>query len=423
MLDKNDNAVRAHLLEGSFGLERESLRITSEGRIAHTPHPFPGNERIVRDFCENQTEINTGVHSSAAAAVAELREVNAEIYRGLAALPEPEYLWPFSNPPFIADEADIPTAQFDGDISSKTAYREYLAARYGRYLMALCGIHVNFSFSPALIEAAAAAAHEVDLRRYRDKLYLHVAEQAVKWGWLLTPLTAASPLLDGSFLERGRKEREDFVGMASVRCSELGYWNHFAPYNDFTSVRAYADHIRAYVNDGFIAAPTELYYPIRLKPRGRNNLTTLVAEGVDHIEIRSVDLNPLEAGLVDVRDVEFVHLFLVWCASEPAAKLLVRDQFQAVKNFKSAARYDLASARIALPDGSCKSLQRAGIEALSTIRAYFDGFPSEVTDVIDFELDKYIHPEHRYAPQVRARFSGVFADKGLAFAKELAEHV
>lgn len=87
MLDKNDNAVRAHLLEGSFGLERESLRITSEGRIAHTPHPFPGNERIVRDFCENQTEINTGVHSSAAAAVAELRE--ALVRRFIAPLARP----------------------------------------------------------------------------------------------------------------------------------------------------------------------------------------------------------------------------------------------------------------------------------------------------------------------------------------------
>lgn len=420
MLDINDDKTRAHLLEGNFGLEREALRITAEGRIAHTPHPFPGDNHIVRDFCENQTEINTGVHGSATEAVAELEALDAKLRRGLAALKEPEYLWPFSNPPFIESEADIPTAQFEGDISSKTAYREYLAGRYGRYLMTLCGIHVNFSFSPALVAAGAEAAGEADLRRYGDKLYLHVAEQAVKWGWVLTPLTAASPLLDGSFLERGRSGREDFIGMASVRCSDLGYWNHFVPDNDFSSVRAYADRIRAYVQDGMIVAPSELYYPIRLKPRGRNNLTTLVAEGIDHIELRSVDLNPLRRGLVDVRDVEFAHLLLVWCACQSPAKLQKKDQFQAVKNFKNAARYDLESSRIAMPDGSCKSLRRAGIELLVTMRAFFGGISAASVEIVDFELDKFVNPQHRYAPAVRERFGSVFAEKGLQWAKEIA---
>ena len=77
-LDVRDPALRPLAFDGNFGLEREALRVTEEGRMAHTPHPFPADHpRIVRDFCENQTEINTGVHPTAEAAVAELKEIDA----------------------------------------------------------------------------------------------------------------------------------------------------------------------------------------------------------------------------------------------------------------------------------------------------------------------------------------------------------
>ncbi|MBR4326696.1 MAG: hypothetical protein IKP73_14345, partial [Bacteroidales bacterium] len=54
------------LLTGNFGLERETLRVTEDGRLSHTDHPFDADDsHIVRDFCENQVEINTGIHSDA----------------------------------------------------------------------------------------------------------------------------------------------------------------------------------------------------------------------------------------------------------------------------------------------------------------------------------------------------------------------
>ena len=41
MFHLEDERVRALLLTGSFGLEKESLRITPRGRMAPTPHPLP----------------------------------------------------------------------------------------------------------------------------------------------------------------------------------------------------------------------------------------------------------------------------------------------------------------------------------------------------------------------------------------------
>ena len=328
--------------------------------MAQTPHPFPPDHpRIVRDFCENQTEINTGVHPTAEEAVAELAAVNQMLIKYISG--SGESLWTNSNPPSIADEDEIVPARFTGPLSGKSAYRAYLAGKYGKRLMAYCGIHVNFSFGERLVSAAG-----VD----RDELYLHVAAQCVKWGWAIVALTAASPA--GQY--------------ASVRCSEKGYWNRFVPILDFSSAKAYAKSIARYVQDGLLAAPSELYYPIRLKPRGLNNLLTLAERGIDHIEIRCVDLNPLTGGLVDVRDVEFVHLFMLWCAAQARETLSAENQAESVAAFAAAARIDFDWT----PVGGL-------LERMDEFFAASAGWPASIRRTLAYQAEKVYSPERRYA--------------------------
>ena len=88
--------------------------------LSQTAHPFPGDAHIVRDFSENQIEINTGVNESIEAAIKELEGHTRRIQEKLKTLPEPELLWPFSNPPYIGGEKDVPIAQFDGKDAHKT---------------------------------------------------------------------------------------------------------------------------------------------------------------------------------------------------------------------------------------------------------------------------------------------------------------
>ena len=84
MLHIQDADVRRLLLKGNFGLEKESLRVDENGFLAHTKHPFPDDDHIVRDFCENQTEINTSVTHSAAEAVQALAGYDRQIQKVLA---------------------------------------------------------------------------------------------------------------------------------------------------------------------------------------------------------------------------------------------------------------------------------------------------------------------------------------------------
>ena len=413
--------IKKLLLKGNFGLERESLRVDEDGFLAHTSDPFPRDKHIVRDFCENQVEINTPVMKSAAEAVQALAEYDRKIQRTLKHLPKREYLWPFSNPPYIRNEEDIPVARFFGEQAEKTEYGEYLSDRYGRYKMALSGIHVNYSFDETLVREDFALSGEPDLTEYRNQLYVVLAEKAAAYGWLLVAVTAASPLLDSSFVEKGKFDTDTFNGLASTRCSELGYWNYFAPIFDYSNIRAYADSIQRYVDDGLLRFPTELYYPVRLKPRGVNNLNTLREQGVDHIELRMFDLNPLAPSGIEERDLIFAQLFLVWLASTPREVLSTKAQVQAVQNFKNAAHYDLKTVKIVPPNGEVCSVTDAALHVLDRMEAFYKDFPDSVQAVLAFEREKFIDGDNRYAWQIRRAFDGGFVRKGMELARQRQE--
>ncbi|MCD8314416.1 MAG: hypothetical protein LUD44_02070 [Firmicutes bacterium] len=421
MLHIDTPELRKLLLSGNFGLEKEGLRVDENGFMAHTRHPFPGNKHIVRDFCENQTEINTPVCVGYHAAVESLKEYTREIHRTLASLETGEYLWPFSNPSYIRNEDDIPVAQFSGVESSKTSYRDYLSHRYGRYKMALSGIHVNYSFNEELLRADFQRSGFESFTEYKNDLYLMLARRVVAYGWILVSITAASPLLDSSYVEKNVFDGDVFQGLASVRCSELGYWNAFVPIFDYSNITSYTESIRRYVRDGWLMAPTELYYPVRLKPVGLNRLETLEANGVDHIELRMFDLNPLVYAGVEEKDAAFAELLLGWLAASPDQPVSEKDQIQAGQNFKNAAHYDLKTVNLVTPAGEFFSIAHAARNLIGFMRDFYCDYPSEVIGILDFEEAKFIDAENRYAWKIRKEFSGGFAKKGIELAKRRRE--
>lgn len=414
MLDTENISVRELLLAGNFGLEKEMLRITPDGHLAHTPHPFRQDEEcITRDFCENQIEINTPVFKSARGVVENLRQLTERVRQGLD---EGERLWPFSNPPYIRNEEDIPVAQFNGSMKDKTFYRNHLAQRYGKYMMTLSGIHFNYSFSGDLLrrnyEALTGTHIERGMedrayREYESHIYLDLAEKLVAYGWIMTTLTAASPLMDSSYPNAP-------TDCASVRCSDCGYWNTFIPVLNYRSVQGYADSIRAYVDHGDIMAPSEFYYPIRLKPKGDNTLERLRNNGINHIELRMIDLNPLKDEGIEQQDVEFAQLLLVWLAATPSIRLSREQQETAVENYKHAAAFDLTHTTIQPLTGPRCPLGQATYNILGLMKDFFRSMGmSHALSIIAFQERKVTEPEkYRYADIIKRRFSPNFVEQG-----------
>ena len=471
MLHLENPEIRSLLLQGKFGLEKEGLRVLADASMAHTPHPLNGVSHVSMDFSENQTEINTSTEPSAEGAVEALEGYECWLQRIVSSLPVREYIWPFSNPPYLAGEEDIPIAQFTGELVSKTAYREYLSGRYGRYKMTFSGIHVNYSFSEELLREEFTCRGVGRFRSFRDSFYLELAEKCAAYGWILVILTAASPIIDASFFEAGLREKQPserkglpaekgfsagkgasagrepsaerdpsagknpgaiggrdlFTGMASIRCSELGYWNAFPPVFDYSNIQRYSDSIRSYVNAGLLYAASELYYPVRLKPKGEYSLEGL-KEGVDHLELRMFDINPFTRSGLDVRDVQFAQLFLIWLASIPRRYLSPLDQVLAVQNFQNAAHYDLRTVKIVMPelrDEAAASAEGAALYLLDRMRDFYLGIREDIPDwvprVLEFERKKIVHPETRYAARAREQFSGTFLEKGMERAVSLQE--
>lgn len=421
MLHIEDDGVKKLLLTGEFGLEKENLRVLDTGNFSHAPHPFAGEKHIVKDFCENQMEINTPVYKSAEEAVAALHTYNKKAAEKLSSMPKPEYMWLFSNPPYIKNEEDIPIAEFGTGHEDKVKYREYLAAKYGKYKMTLCGIHVNYSFGEELLALDFKKSGEPDYTTYKNRLYLDAAQQMALYGWLLVAVTAASPVADGSYVEKKEFDRDEFLGMASVRCSELGYWNSFSPFFDYSDIEHYVDSIESYVKDGVLWAPSELYYPIRLKPPGENSLERMKQHGVNHIELRMFDLNPLCEEGVNVKDILFARLMLVWLVSTPKPPFSRKEQMQAVQNFKNAAHFDLKTVTITAVNGENYPVAEYAMTVINSMKEFYRTLQIDVSEILDFEYSKFEDAHNRYAWQVREQYGNGFVKKALALAKERQE--
>ena len=61
LFDLDNTTIKEYIRQAEFGIERENLRVNSDGTLAQTPHPFTEHKNIDRDFCENQVEIISDV--------------------------------------------------------------------------------------------------------------------------------------------------------------------------------------------------------------------------------------------------------------------------------------------------------------------------------------------------------------------------
>ena len=411
--------LREHLYSGSFGLERETLRVDRKGRLSQIAHPFGDEAHISRDFCENQVEIITPPTDSPHNAVESLHALHRKAAAKLLSLPTgQEVLWPFSNPPFITGEDEIPIADFRGGQSEKTVYREYLARKYGKKKMLFCGIHCNFSFHESLLQAGFEESGMKTFRAYKDAVYLTLAQRLLEYGWLIVWLTAASPVSDPSLFEKGI----DGSRYASPRCGDVGYWNDFVPVLNYASIEQYTESIWRYIKEGSIVSPSELYYPIRLKPKGENRLDHLRLNGVNHIELRMLDVNPLTSVGIFEEDIAFIQLLILWLMSLEGSELDEESQKNAVNNIKNAALYD--EERIFIENNGEKTpIREAAAKVLRDMRDLFLSVDAqeEVFALLDYQQKKTEDAHNRYAVKIREQYGENYTAKGLALAKKYAE--
>lgn len=327
---------KALLQKADWGIEREAQRVMPTGELALTDHPpaFGNkltNPRITTDFAESQLELITPPFASIEEMYAELARLHDEVE---SVLPS-ELLWPFSMPPRLPSEDLIPIAKYDDSPEGRAnaEYREGLAARYGKKMQMISGLHVNFSFAPEFISyIAAKLGREEERQLVQNDMYFALARNFLRYRWLLIYLFGASPTADTTYHSVIFEELDE-VGQCfpncypnvtpfeeyatSLRVSRYGYSN--AGRRDVSvSFDNLQEHIRTFREQlkQTIHNEREFYSSIRLKPhvdKDKTYLDALEKLGVRYAEIRLLDLNPFVREGVDLQQLRMLHVFLIWC--------------------------------------------------------------------------------------------------------------
>ena len=312
------------ILAGNFGIEWESLRVHSDGNLSLTPHPEVFGDKftnplVTTDFSESQIEIITPAMGSIDEAFG-VFSLLADVVN--ASLPEDEYLWFQSIPCILPDQDRIPIAQYSGDGEKSQKYREELAKKYGLKKQMISGVHFNFSFGDeALRKLYGMTDMNESFRYFRDEVYLKVARNYLRYCWLIIYLTGCSVGCHRTFTRDCIRlmNSEDAAGSyystegPSFRNASCGYKNLKELYPSYESVEEFTGDVQSFIDGGDLSEAKELYTQIRLKPKDPSDvLKSLKDDGIEYVEIRTLDINPFyKCGLVS-QDMKFLNLFLIY---------------------------------------------------------------------------------------------------------------
>ena len=345
-----DSDAAATLAGIRRGIEKESLRITTDGTLAQTPHPKAlgsalTHPYITTDYSEALLEFITPATTEVHKPLAFLEQLHRYVYSHIG----DEVLWVNSMPCMISNDSDVPVAQYGSSNVGrmKTIYREGLGHRYGRKMQTIAGIHYNFSYPEEFWKLNQLLEKDTaPLQTYISRRYFDLTRNFQRYSWLLVYLFGASPALCKSFLA-GREHQLDTFDhtlfkpkATSLRMSDLGYQNNAQSslaisYNNLdeyveTLTHAIKTPETAYekmgvmdaagnyqqLNANILQIENEYYSSIRPKrtiSKGERPTTALQKRGVEYIEIRALDLNPFEPVGINQQEIRFLDLFATYC--------------------------------------------------------------------------------------------------------------
>ncbi|MEZ5569606.1 MAG: glutamate--cysteine ligase [Halioglobus sp.] len=335
------------------GIEKESLRITGQGKLAQTPHPHVlgsplTHSSITTDYSEALLEfitpVNTGINDS----LRKLEDIHSFVYQQL----DEELLWATSMPCIVSGDEGIPVARYGSSniARMKTVYRYGLGHRYGRLMQAIAGIHYNWSMPDAFWDHAWQKEGGRGTRAdYITSRYLGLIRNFRRYSWLLIYLFGASPAVCSSFL-KGRDNHGlsafDEQGRSlylphgtALRMGGLGYNSEaqkglnicynsldnyvetlcsaiLQPHAPYAHIPTGQNGDYQQLSDSLLQIENEFYSPIRPKrvaSSGETALNALVRGGIEYIEVRCIDVNPFTPVGLDAQQIRFLDTFLLYC--------------------------------------------------------------------------------------------------------------
>ena len=366
----NAQAVNA-LQQCSIGLEKECLRVNTEGKISQTPHPSVlgsalTHPYVTTDYSEALLELITPPCHSVSEALTFLNDTQKFVYHHL----DNELLWSSSMPCVVAGETSIPLANYGHSNSGqmKHIYRRGLGYRYGRVMQVIAGVHFNFSFSDEfwsvfqMIEKNTQSSQE-----FISESYFALLRNLQRFGWVVPYLFGASPAICKSFIHGQETPLEEYNEntfyhpyATSLRMGDIGYQNNkenekgvVANYNslneyvkslryatespcpEYEKIGVKVDGQYRQLNANILQIENEYYSTVRPKQILMGNekpSLALARRGVKYIELRSLDVNPFTPTGVDETQLYFLKAFLLYCMLLDSPPILRNEEKEIAEN-------------------------------------------------------------------------------------------
>lgn len=423
---------REELLKGNFGLERETLRVDGEGKLALTKHPEVfeckiSHPYITTDFSESQIELITPIVNT----LEELYSFVNSLYDITALELKDEYLWPQSMPCSIPEDDLIPIADYgkckNGEVASN--YRKKLLKKYGGKKQLISGIHYNFSFNEDLIkDLYEKIGNGETYRDFKDSIYLKVVRNYLRYRWLLIYLLGGTTTMHETFgekcvieLDKISKDGFSNIGAVSYRNSECGYKNPIDLYPNYNSVKEYVESVYKFIDDKLIDNHKELYTQIRLKAKDNDRfLESLLEDGINYVEMRSIDINPFSKAGISLEDLNFINLLTIY--------FLIKDessyetwQEEAQNNQNIISMYGQMDV-VLYRDGETITKKDWALDILNDIKIMNDKLSLGKEEVINSMIEKIMNPKLTYAYRISEMVKEEgFLESHLRLAKEYKE--
>ncbi len=394
------------LRQGLRGIEKESLRVTPEGKLAMTPHPRSFGSAlthplITTDYSEALVELITPAEPDAARALERLDAIHRFAYAHLG----DELLWNHSMPNALPPENEIPLGYYGTSNIGKLkhVYRRGLALRYSRTMQCIAGIHYNYSLDENVWRAwqALDPASTLALQDFRSERYFALIRNFRRTSWLLMYLFGASPALDKRFVEGKPHQLEAFDSdtfylphATSLRMSDLGYTNNPAqadllpsydrldayldvlakavsqPYAPYEAIGTQRNGEWVQINTNVLQIENEFYSTIRPKRvtrSGERPLHALAERGVQYIEVRCLDIDPFAPAGIALETARFLDAYLLYCALEDSPLLPREASIEANDNFSAITKEGRKPGLTLRRDGAEVSMQQWANELFDAI--------------------------------------------------------
>ncbi len=355
-LSRNGNARLVR--QGLRGVEKESLRVTPDGELAQTPHPAALGSALTHpylttDYSEALLEFVTPPYPSNGAMLGFLSDLHGAVHRAL----DGELLWPASMP-CIVNADRMPIAHYGPSNAGmlRTVYRRGLGHRYGRAMQAIAGAHFNYSppadFWPAYRDRRDSSE---PLQQFKSAEFMGLVRNYRRCAWLVIYLFGESPAFCKSFRPEGHALLSELDAgtwfaphATSLRMSDMGYRNKYQARlqisanslgeyvgglrSALTSVDPHYERIGVTVDGEFrqlnanvLQLENEYYSAVRPKPAPGSGraVAALERNGVEYVEIRSLDLDigePLGMSDSQMRFLEALLLYCLLAESPPIAQ-------------------------------------------------------------------------------------------------------